>query len=276
MAGLRVFMTPLPHLQRTSMNSFYMRRFLPHFLRARLWGDRERWGLIVDEKDPCWQEWLDTYAAFYIANQREGIGTRVNDAGYRVMSAIDLSGKRVLEIGAGDIRHMPYWCGDPAEYLLADVSTDMMDFARQRLTEAGVVHRTLNVERNRPLPIDDASVDIIVSFYSLEHLYPLRPYLDEMYRVLKPGGSLIGAIPAEGGLAWGGGRMITSRRWFKKNTRINPDKIICWEHPNFADQIITELDQVFDRHALVHWPLRWLPALDINLILRFHYQKPIL
>ena len=96
-----------------------------------------------------------------------------------------------------------------------------------------------------------------------------------MCRILKPSGTLIGAIPAEGGLAWGGGRMITSRRWFKKNTRINPDKIICWEHPNFADQIIDELDQVFDRKTLVHWPLRWPPVLDVNLVLRFHYLKAV-
>lgn len=250
-----------------------IRHILPRFLRARLWGDRERWGLTVDQQDACWQEWLDTYADFYIANQREGIGTRVNDAGYRVMSAIDLSSKRVLEIGAGDIRHMSHWCGQPAEYLLADVSANMMCFARKRLTDAGVSHKCMLVERHQPLAIDDASVDVIISFYSLEHLYPLRPYLDEMLRVLKPGGILIGAIPAEGGLAWGGGRFLTSRRWFKKNTNIDPDKIICWEHPNFADQVIAELDRVFQREFVEHWPLRWLSALDLNLVIRFKYQK---
>ena len=255
------------------MTRLAIRHILPSFLRAPLWGDRERWGLTVNEQDPCWQEWLDTYADFYLANQREGIGTRVNDAGYRVMSSIDLSGKRVLEIGAGDIRHMPHWRGQPAEYLLADVSTDMMDFARKRLSEADIPHRTLLVQRNQPLALDDASVDVIVSFYSLEHLYPLRPYLEEMQRVLKPGGTLIGAIPAEGGLAWGGGRLLTSRRWFKKNTTIDPDKIICWEHPNFADQIVAELDQLFERQNLVHWPLSWVPLLDLNLILRFLYRK---
>ncbi len=216
---------------------------------------------------------MDTYAAFYLANQREGIGTRVNAAGYCVMSAIDLTGKRVLEIGAGDIRHMPHWRGQLAEYLLADVSTYIMDLARKRLTEADVPHRTLHVERQQPLALADASVDVIVSFYSLENLHPLRPCLDEILRVLKPGGTLIGAIPAEGGLAWGVGRLLTSRRWFKKHTRINPDKIICWEHPNFADQIIAELDKVFDRQAVVNWPLRWPPLLDINLNLRFKYRK---
>jgi SAM-dependent methyltransferase len=150
----------------------------------------------------------------------------------------------------------------------------MMAFARDRLNEAGINHSTLLVERNQALSLADASVDVIVSFYSLEHLYPLRPYLDEMLRVLRPGGILIGAIPAEGGLAWGLGRMLTSRRWFKKNTGIVPDKIICWEHPNFADEIVDELDQAFQRETLAHWPLPWLPLLDLNLVIRYMYRKP--
>jgi ubiquinone/menaquinone biosynthesis C-methylase UbiE len=250
-----------------------IRNFLPRSLRAPLWGDRERWGLIPKLDDSCWREWQNTYLDFYRANQREGIGTRVNDAGYVVMSSIELSGKRVLEIGAGDIRHIKNWRGVPAEYLLADISEDMMNFAKKKLKENNITFRTLQVSRNQPLVLDDASVDVIISFYSLEHLYPLRSYLDDFKRVLKPGGYLIGAIPAEGGLAWGWGRLLTSRRWFKNNTTINPDKIICWEHPNFADQILSELDQLFIREAVKHWPMPWLPFLDPNLIIRLLYRK---
>lgn len=182
-----------------------IRHLLPRWIRSRFWGDRERWGLVMNTNDACWREWEKTYADFYLANQREGIGTRVNDAGYQVMSKVDLAGKRVLEIGAGDIRHMRHWRGLPAEYLLADVSDEMLTFASQRLSEHQIPYRTLPVQRQQPLALDDASVDVIVSFYSLEHLFPLRPYLDEFHRLLKPNGILIGAIPAEGGLAWGGG-----------------------------------------------------------------------
>ncbi len=182
-----------------------IRNILPNRLRIPLWGDRERWGLTRNVDDPCWQQWQSTYTQFYLDTQRDGIGTKVNDAGYAVMSTIDLTNKRVLEIGAGDIRHIQHWQGKPAEYLLADVSTEMMAFAQKRLDENGITYNSLLVARNQPLALEDSSVDVIVSFYSLEHLYPLRPYLDEFKRLLKPGGCLIGAIPAEGGLAWGGG-----------------------------------------------------------------------
>ena len=252
-----------------------IRNILPHILSAPLWGDRKRWGLTPDSSDSCWREWQATYTEFYQSNQREKIGARVNDAGYAVMSKVDLTDKSVLEIGAGDIRHMKYWRGKPAEYILADVSPSMMDYAKRRLEESDVSYRSLMVERNQPLALDDASVDLIVTFYSLEHLYPLQPYLEEFNRLLKPGGVLVGAIPAEGGIAWGAGRFITSRRWFKKHTSIDPDKIICWEHPNFADHILETLDEWFLRDSVSHWPLPWLPVLDLNLVIQLCYRKSV-
>ena len=74
------------------------------------------------------------------------------------------------------------------------------------------------------------------------------------------------------GLAWGGGRSLTSRRWLKKNTNIDPDKLISWEHPNFADEIFATLDRKFTRQALSFWPCR-IPLIDANLIGRFIYNK---
>ena len=169
---------------------------------------------------------------------------------------------------------MQFWRGRPSEYLLADIQPAMLEKAREKLEAAAVPSHSLLVRRGEPLPLADESVDVAVSFYSLEHIHPLRPYLDEILRVLRPGGSLIGAIPAEGGLAWGTGRMLTSRRWFKKHTSIDPDKIICWEHPNFADEILAELARCFEPQRINWWPLPWLRMLDPNLIIRLQYRKP--
>lgn len=256
------------------MRRFVIREQLPARWRAPLWGDRERWGLSIREDDPCWQEWQRETVRFYESNQRRGVGTAVNDAGYRVMSQLDLTDRRVLEIGPGDIRHHVFWRGRPAEYVVADINAVMMEKAVQRLESLGIVHRTLARQRADPIALDDASIDVVVSFYSLEHLSPLATHLDEIVRVLRPGGTLVGAIPTEGGLAWGAGRMLTSRRWLKKHTTIDPDKIICWEHPNFADQVLAQLDRRLQRCHVDMWPLRWLPWLDVNLIVRLLYRKP--
>ena len=253
---------------------------LPHFLSAPLFGDRKRWGLVVDVEDPDWGEWNKIYLDFYYANQKASLGAVVNNAGYRVMERIDFSGTHMLEIGPGDIGHLPYWwdkrstnAKSPASYVIADIKPAMLESSSRVLEKAGIPHEEKLIRRDEAqLPFEDECFDIIVSFYALEHIHPLGPYLDEISRILKPDGQVVGAIPSEGGLAWGLGRYLTSRRWFKRNTTIDPDKIICWEHPNFAEHILRSMDQRFDRRYFSAWPLQ-LPLMDMNLVIKFIYRK---
>jgi ubiquinone/menaquinone biosynthesis C-methylase UbiE len=250
-----------------------IRNFLPPTLQAKLWGDRKKWGLVLNEQDEDWEKWQQSQLNFYQDNQRQGFGATVNDAGYTVMSSIDMTGKIVLEIGPGDIRHIHSWQSKPTEYVLADIDKDMLSKGELIINTAGITSKVMLLQRGQTLPLTDESVDVFVSFYSLEHIYPLQPYLQELDRVLKPGGTVVGAIPTEGGFAWGLGRFFTSRRWFKQNTSITPDKIICWEHPNFANHIIKCLDKQFLRKSLSYWPLKWLPLVDINFVIKFIYTK---
>jgi len=249
-------------------------RRLPRFLSAPLFGDRQRYGLDIQPDDPCWQAWQRSLLQFYEQTQKRSAGKLVNDAGYRVMDWLDLSGRSVLEIGPGHLSHHRWWRGRPESYALADINPDMLTASQATLTALGVPHEAHlfagTAESLAVLP--DCSVDVIATFYSLEHLRPLEAHLDQWTRLLRPGGHLIGAIPAEGGLAWGLGRYLTSRRWLKRNTTINPDKIICWEHCNFADDIITALDARFERVRIQWWPLR-LPVPDLELVARFLYRR---
>ena len=57
----------------------------------------------------------------------------------------------------------------------------------------------------------------------------------------------------------------------KKNTNINYDKVICWEHPNFATRIIQSLDK-----NLVRIKVNKVPNLyfdDFSLIIKGVYKK---
>lgn len=257
------------------MKYFTFGHRLPRFIRNPLFGDRDQFGLEVNPEDPDWIKWQhEIYQHFYNTNQRRSVGSVVNDAGYEIMTHIDLSGMSVLEVGPGDIRHTMHWKGTPERYVIADIQSKMLDRAAIKLQELGIVAERRLVARDEKgtLPFSGNEFDIIVSFYSLEHLYPFESYLAGMLRVLKPGGLLVGAIPNEGGLAWGFGRYLTSRRWFKKNTSVNPDKIICWEHPNYSDYLLSTLDHHMERRHQSFWPLR-LPSMDLNLVTRFIYAK---
>ena len=93
---------------------------LPHFISAPLFGDRERFGNEAKLDDPDWQAWQAHYRDFYSTIQKQGIGKKVNDAGYRVLRRLDLEAKRVMEIGPGILPHLDYWRGTPAQYTLVD------------------------------------------------------------------------------------------------------------------------------------------------------------
>lgn len=263
------------------MNKYFTLGYrLPNIFSKPLFGDRKRWGKIIDENDSCWKEWLNWYIPFYHENQKKHIGRVVNGARYRVLKEIDFRNKKVLEIGPGEIEHLSNWypkikglMREMPEYVIADVQDEMLKRSSDILKINNVKHKVVTLDRNKSeLPFKSEEFDIIVTFYSLEHIYPISPYLKELHRVLREGGMLVGAIPAEGGLAWGCGRFVTSRRWLKKNTSIDPDKIICWEHPNFAENVLNELDVQFKKLSVKFWPLR-IPFIDLNLVIKFIYKK---
>jgi SAM-dependent methyltransferase len=251
-----------------------IRKILPPKIYNPLFGDRERFGLRPVENDECWIKYKKCIHDFYDDTQKNGVGEFVNVAGYKILEKVNLDGLKVLEVGPGDLRHTQHWRGIPKHYVLVDLYTDFLNTSSEKLTKLGVAHekRITSREQMGALPSNDNEFDLIITFYSLEHLYPFDQHLNEMLRVLKPGGRVIGAIPAEGGLAWGLGRYLTTRRWFKNNTTINPDKIICWEHPTMADEILTSMSDKTKDAKLSFWPLK-IPLIDINLVVKFIFTK---
>ncbi|SLN29686.1 class I SAM-dependent methyltransferase [Oceanibacterium hippocampi] len=248
-------------------------RHLPGVLARPLFGDRERWGRTPIADDPDWLTWERHSVELYESTQRDRRGGLVNDSGYRIMREIDLAGATVVEIGPGQLDHMRHWKGRPDRFVLLDRREEMLSASAATLAREGVPSKSILLAGDSPLlPLPDACADIVLSFYSLEHLHPLDSYLAELQRILKPGGRLAGAIPAEGGLAWGLGRFLTTRREFRRSVGLDYDKVICWEHPNFADQVMNSLHRRFRPRHLSFWPLA-VPVPDVNLIIRFIVEK---
>lgn len=175
-------------------------KYLPYFLFKPLFGDRKKWGLQTDFKDKDFRKWQDEcYLEFYEDNQKGSIGTTVNHFGFKIMEQIDLTGKVILEVGPGRIDHLDYNQSKPEKYILADISKDFLNISSERLKQYGVENiETIQVEGLK-IPLEDNSADLLVTFHQLEHIYELEEYLQELKRILKPDGLLVGAVPAEGG-----------------------------------------------------------------------------
>ena len=113
---------------------------------------------------------------------------------------------RVLEIGIGSGLNLALFDRDRVEAIIGlDPSSELREMARTRAREAG-----LDVEwiplGGESIPLGDASVDTVVSTYTMCTIPGIERALAEMRRVLRPGGRLLfsehGRAPDEGVRRW--------------------------------------------------------------------------
>jgi SAM-dependent methyltransferase len=131
--------------------------------------DDELWELVPDDGGPP----PEPLAAFVRALPRSG---------------------RALDLGCGDGRLTAELSAD--EVIAADVSAVALERARRRLPDA----RALELEPDAPLPLDDATVDLVLCAETVEHVRDVQLLLSEVRRVLRPGGTLALTTPAHGRL----------------------------------------------------------------------------
>jgi len=118
--------------------------------------------------------------------------SRMDD--YRIAAkeiAQRISGGRILDVGAGpsyvDIEIAKL--GD-FEIVALDDSKEMVKIAKRNVTEAEVSHKIeVNLGSAEDLPFDDGTFDFIISIGSLHFWKAPLKVLEEIYRVLRNGGT---------------------------------------------------------------------------------------
>jgi len=103
------------------------------------------------------------------------------------------AGKRVLDVACGE-GYGSAFLGRSAAYVAGvDVSLQAIAHAERMYAKPGTVE-FVQASCTR-LPFPDASFDVAVSFETLEHIEGQDAFLDELARVLKPGGVLVLSCP---------------------------------------------------------------------------------
>lgn len=104
---------------------------------------------------------------------------------------IPLAHGEVLEVGIGSGLNLPFYSSDAHRIYGVDPSVELQRIARGRVVAAPVEVEFLSQSAEEQLPLADASIDTVVSTWTLCSIANAPEALREMKRVLKPSGRFI-------------------------------------------------------------------------------------
>jgi SAM-dependent methyltransferase len=104
-----------------------------------------------------------------------------------------VAGKRVLDVACGEGYGSALLARAAAHVTGVDIAQPAVDHARA--TYAAVANLRFERASCTELPLPDASIDVAVTFETVEHITGQERFLDELARVLKPDGVLILSCP---------------------------------------------------------------------------------
>ena len=96
-------------------------------------------------------------------------------------------GRRVLEVGCGQGGMAALWAERGAQLTAVDLNPDAIAATRERFSQRGLTGEIRQVDA-RSLPFDDGTFEYAYSWGVLHHSPDLARSVDELMRVLRPGG----------------------------------------------------------------------------------------
>lgn len=106
-----------------------------------------------------------------------------------------VGGKRVLDFGCGTGYGAHRIAPSCAAVVGVDVSAEAVAYARSRYSAPNLEFQALPPVEQAPLPFEDASFDVVLSFQVIEHVPSPPAYLSEVRRVLSEDGVFVIATP---------------------------------------------------------------------------------
>ncbi|WP_067692425.1 class I SAM-dependent methyltransferase [Nocardia jejuensis] len=100
------------------------------------------------------------------------------------------AGKVVLEAGSGEGYGANMIAGVAQRVIGLDYDESAVAHVRAKYPRVQMLHGNL-----AELPLEDASVDVVVNFQVIEHLWDQPQFIRECLRVLRPGGTLLISTP---------------------------------------------------------------------------------
>jgi ubiquinone/menaquinone biosynthesis C-methylase UbiE len=202
---------------------------------------------LSQEQRQIMRAWYDYWLP--LLNKRFGLVGKFN---HNFALRTGNRGLKTLEIGVGEGRHAELEASE--NYYGIELTPDFMQY-RARMVAA---------DAEKGIPFQSNSFDRVLAIHVLEHLANLPAALQEVSRVMRPGGIFSVVIPCEGGIGYSIGRNLSVRPVFEKKFGKNYDWMIAYDHINTAVEVLAELRARFRVTTTTYFPLK-VPMVDANL-----------
>ena len=190
---------------------------------------------------------------------RYGVIERFNHS-YPLKVLPDQPHFKTLEIGAGIGAHIAFEDLSRQDYHCIELRDNMAEAINKRFPSV----TTKVGDCQESMPYEDDSFDRVIAVHVLEHLPNLPGCIQEVRRILKPGGLFSVVIPCDPGLAYGIARKLSAERIFRKRYKRPYKWFIEREHINSPAEIFSLLDGCFSEADKSYFPLH-IPVMNINL-----------
>lgn len=116
----------------------------------------------------------------------------------KITNLVDLKDKKILDMGCGEGVWMNQFCAFTSPENVFGFDVDVQSLEIFWKSESEIPHKNVIQAESENLPYPDNSFDIVFSNEVFEHVEDDRKSVEEVVRVLKPGGQLIFFTPNRG------------------------------------------------------------------------------
>ena len=179
------------------------------------------------------------------------------------------SGVQVLDVGCGTGIYTQELLMKGARVIGMDISPEMLSIAKYKTERFGDQVCFLEADAGN-MPFPDSQFDVVVSVTAMEFFSEPRTCLQEMYRVLRPGGHMVVATLNSKSLwaverrlkSWITKTVFSNARFYSINDikdMIQPQHVSRWEGgifipPFFPKSLINKPD------TIERWCQKWIPS----------------
>ena len=217
--------------------------------------------------EPEFLRWISIFGSQEISNWKI-YETKLNrffsQAGHRILARKFHreigENNRIVEVGAGD--GLFYQYVPQKNYIGIDTNWDaLVKFATKH------PESTLVCTSGGKLPIASETIDILFSLHTLEHIYYLGEFLEEVQRILSDDGRQYFVIPAEGSYLFYLGRKFVTGPHLRKKYKLDVNFVMDREHINDAKRVLKFLGLYFSSLEKNYWPLPFLRYINTSIMI---------